>query len=89
MNLRYKYAFDESGSIIDIDTVERSQHSSSMGFRFLGCGGEMIAALGDIRVHHFKHKNNENYSAETYLHVAAKRAIYSGLTHPNNTKNRK
>lgn len=70
---RYRYALCD-GRIVNIDDVTKESRKSSK-FTCLGCGHEMVAALGEVREHHFKHKNNENCSNETYLHNLAKKRI--------------
>lgn len=70
---RYRYALC-NGHVVNIDEVTKESRKSSK-FTCLGCGHEMVAALGEVREHHFKHKNNENCSNETYLHNLAKKKI--------------
>ena len=70
---RYRYALC-NGHIISIDDVTKESRKSSK-YLCLGCGHEMVAVLGDIREHHFRHKNNESCSNETYLHNLAKKRI--------------
>lgn len=70
---RYRYALCND-HVVSIDDVTKESRKSSK-FTCLGCGHEMVAVLGDIREHHFRHKNNENCSNETYLHNLAKKRI--------------
>lgn len=70
---RYRYAFSD-GHTISIDEVTKENRKSSK-FTCIGCGHEMIAALGDVREHYFRHKNLEKCSNETYLHELAKRKV--------------
>ena len=66
-----------------IDDVTKEIRKSST-FTCIGCGHEMSAALGDVREHYFRHKNNENCSHETYLHNYAKRRIKEKFDTDNN-----
>ena len=70
---RYRYALCNE-HVVSIDDVTKESRKSSK-FTCLGCGHEMVAVLGDVREHHFRHKNNENCSNETYLHNLAKKRI--------------
>ncbi len=70
---RFRYALCD-GRTVKIDDVTKESRKSSM-FTCIGCGHEMVAVLGDIRKHHYRHKNNENCSHETYLHNLAKKRI--------------
>ena len=43
----------------------------------IGCGQKIIPRLGDIRIHHFWHKNeSHNCNKETYLHELGKKVFY-------------
>lgn len=70
---RYRYALCKE-HVVNIDDVTKETRKS-LKFTCLGCGHEMVAVLGEERVHHFRHKNNENCSNETYLHNLAKKRI--------------
>lgn len=70
---RFRYALC-NGQTVKIDDVTKESRKSSK-FTCIGCGHEMVAVLGDIREHHYRHKNNENCSHETYLHNLAKKRI--------------
>ena len=70
---RYRYALCD-GRIVNIDDVTKESRKSST-FVCIGCDHEMVACLGDVKEHYFRHKNNENCSNETYLHNLAKRKI--------------
>jgi len=70
---RYRYALC-NGHIISIDDVTIDNRKSSK-FTCIGCGREMVAALGEVREHYFRHKSHESCSNETYLHELAKRKI--------------
>ena len=77
--LKYQTALDENDKVIDISTLKSSDRKTLGAFRCIGCRGDMVAALGNIREHHFKHKSKTNCSFETYLHKAAKLAVSTGL----------
>ena len=62
------------GHIRNIDDISEDNRRLSK-YYCLGCGNELIPVLGKIREHHFRHKNHENCSNETYLHNLAKRKI--------------
>jgi hypothetical protein len=46
-----------------------------MQFFCIGCGAEMEAVLGEIKQHHFRHKNKGDCNPETYYHRLAKRIL--------------
>ncbi len=70
--IKYHYAYDEEGNIVDIYNVSpeiRRMHS----FHCLSCKAAMVAKLGDKNAHHFAHKKeNGSCSTETYLHKLGK-----------------
>ena len=70
---RFRYALCNE-RIVSIDDVTKEGRKSST-YICIGCGHEMVACLGEVRKHYFRHKNNENCSNETYLHNLAKRKI--------------
>ena len=70
---RYRYALCD-GRVVNIDDVTKDSRKTSK-FTCIGCGREMVACLGEVREHYFRHKNNENCSNETYLHKLAKRKL--------------
>lgn len=70
---RFRYALC-NGQIMCIEDVTKEIRKSST-FTCIGCSHEMSAALGDVREHYFRHKNNENCSHESYLHNLAKRKL--------------
>lgn len=61
-------------------------HKSQGPFFCLGCKAEVILKKGEVREHHFAHKPPVDCidgSAESQLHLRAKREIYSALVnHP-------
>jgi len=77
--LKYQNALDKNDNIIHISSITTVNKKTLSPFRCVGCHSELIPALGDIREHHFKHKSNSQCNFETYLHMAAKLAVYSGL----------
>jgi hypothetical protein len=68
-----KYAIDSNGRTVCINLVTRE--SRDAGYHCIGCGEEMVAALGDKRVHYFRHKAKCACNQETYLHKLGKRIL--------------
>lgn len=69
MHLNYKYAFDEAHEVIHIDQIDKSNKGK---YFCVECGNELIARKGEVKVHHFAHKQQVNCNFETYLHKLAK-----------------
>lgn len=72
--IQYKFAKNGSDVLVDIQDVTDKKNTT---FFCLGCGTEMIARTGKIKVHHFAHKSIVNCSAETYLHLIGKTIFYN------------
>ncbi|MBQ0115200.1 MAG: hypothetical protein KBT10_04955 [Bacteroidales bacterium] len=70
---QFRYALC-NGQVKEINNVTKECRKSEK-YTCLGCGNEMVAVLGQVREHHFRHKNSENCSNETYLHNLAKKMI--------------
>lgn len=70
--VQYGYALDNEGKLTHISKIV---HKTNNSFVCIGCGQEMIAAIGQVNAHHFRHKNT-TCSYETYLHEAAKLAFF-------------
>ena len=69
--LKYKYAYDEKGNEVNILNVPLEGHLKRI-FTCMGCGGQMLAAIGPKRMY-FRHKSDEaNCDKESYLHKLAK-----------------
>ena len=77
--LKYQNAFDKNANVVHISSVNEASKQALSPFRCIGCDSELIPALGNIRKHHFKHKSQTHCSLETYLHKAAKLAVFTGL----------
>ena len=78
MTIKYRYALDQRGHLVDASTLRRSSLDGGLTYRCASCGGSLIAKLGDIKAKHFAHKSlTENCPYETYLHRLAKSAFYS------------
>ena len=77
MLLNYKYAFDESNELINIEEVDKKNKGK---YFCLDCGNELIARKGEIKVHHFSHKAQFNCNYESYLHKLAKYKFYKEYT---------
>lgn len=70
--IKYHYALNENGDIIDISDVTKEDRKSQRFF-CINCGEEMIAKLGEIKSRHFAHKAETlDCNSETYLHKLAK-----------------
>ncbi len=67
--ITFHNATDTDGHIIHIDEVTKDNRAEH--YYCVGCGGEMSAVLGDIREHHFRHKE-AHCSWESYLHKLGK-----------------
>lgn len=78
MEIQYRYALDEHARLIDVFGLERPGVDFGRVFKCMGCGGELIAKLGDIKAKHFSHKSLTSSCAyETYLHQLAKGTFYA------------
>lgn len=84
--LKYNYAYDEFGSIINIADVPEEGHLKRVFF-CISCGNPMVAAIGTKR-RYFRHKTEDiNCSNESYLHKLAKIVIkqkFDDLSNPFN-----
>lgn len=74
--IKYKYAYDENGSLVSIDDYTK-ETSKSHTYYCVGCGNSMLPrAIGSkSRRAHFYHKNLVECSGETYIHNLAKKLI--------------
>ena len=73
--IKYHFARNESGEIVDIDNVTES-YRDSHSFYCLGCDGEMNARLGAKYSHHFYHSNGADCGfGESDLHRYAKKML--------------
>jgi len=73
--IKYQYAKDKNGNLIDINNLNE-KNRNNVSYFCIGCGNELIARLGKIKVHHFSHKKEVNCSGETYLHLLGKQLLY-------------
>lgn len=65
-NINLWFAKDKNNSIITIDKInEENKHDI---YTCPICGGELIARTGEIKVHHFAHKDKSKCSSETMIH---------------------
>lgn len=72
--IKYQKASDSKGNIIDISLVTKESRNSE--FFCLGCGAEMVPALGDKREHYFRHKGSDNScDKDRYIHRYAELCI--------------
>lgn len=68
--IKYRSAFDEIGNLVDINEVSNEDRTHE--YRCISCGKQLVPRLGDIRRHHFYHKEDTVCKGETYLHELAK-----------------
>jgi hypothetical protein len=73
--IKYQFAKDESEKLINIDSLNKENKVKSKFF-CIGCGNELIARLGKVKVHHFAHKKDVTCSGETYLHLLGKQLYF-------------
>jgi len=74
--IKYQYAENLSGKLVHINEVNRND-SIEEKYVCIDCKNELIPRLGNIRTHHFSHKNDfNNCSKETYLHKLGKKIFY-------------
>ncbi|MEE0084949.1 MAG: hypothetical protein UE068_12080 [Paludibacteraceae bacterium] len=72
--LKYNYTYDENKNIINIADVAEDGHLNKVFF-CIGCGNQMVAAIGPKR-RYFRHKVDEtNCCNESYIHKLAKTVI--------------
>ena len=76
-SIKYRYACNSAGNIVDIDTVPKNWKSSEI-FTCLSCSRALSPVLGIKRRKHFRHKTDfeNNCSPETYLHKLAKQTFF-------------
>ncbi|MDE5607903.1 MAG: hypothetical protein K2I64_03110 [Muribaculaceae bacterium] len=67
LSQNYSYANNSSNELIKVSTAQRNEK-----YFCPVCGELMIPHMGKIRRWHFVHKNTENCSYESYLHLLAK-----------------
>ena len=68
--IKYRSAFDEIGNLVDINDVSNEDRKHE--YHCISCGKQLVPRLGDIRRHHFYHKEDIVCKGETYLHELAK-----------------
>jgi len=76
--IKYQYAKDESGKLIDINSLDETNRQINK-FICVGCGNELIPRLGKVKIHHFAHKKVVTCSGETYLHLLGKQLFYDNF----------
>ena len=77
--IKYKYAKDENGKLIDIDSLKK-EGKGHFKYFCICCSNEFIARLGLTKTHHFAHKKVVTCSKETYLHRLGKQLFYDNFT---------
>jgi hypothetical protein len=74
--IKYQNAENSSGKLININEINKGESIVEKYF-CINCKEELLPRLGNIRIHHFSHKNDVyNCSKETYLHELGKRVFY-------------
>ncbi|WP_346938154.1 competence protein CoiA family protein [uncultured Clostridium sp.] len=72
-NINLWFAKDENDEIITIDKInEENKHNT---YTCPICGGEVIARTGDIKIHHFAHKDKSKCSSESMIHFWVKNEL--------------
>ena len=72
--IEYQFAENSLGNRIDINNINNSNEEK---YFCISCKQELVPRLGNIRAHHFYHKNPVyNCSKETYLHELGKKTFY-------------
>lgn len=72
--MKNKYALNETGEVIDIKDVDKSKKEQ---FVCCSCNRPMVARKGQIKEHHFAHKQKLECNYETYLHKLSKLIFYN------------
>jgi len=70
--IAYRYAKGSDNSRVDVLELDSEKRNDLAPYSCIGCGGELIPNLGQVRVKHFCHKSAGTCSGETYLHQLAK-----------------
>lgn len=75
--MRYRYATDEHGNMVDVLRLERVKGAAMPAFACAGCSGTVVPVLSATRERHFRHKatSERPCSRETYLHKLAKALV--------------
>jgi hypothetical protein len=72
MAIKYQYAYDKNKDVTDITSASKESN-----YHCISCDDVMIAKQGAKNKWHFAHKHEqENCSAEGYLHKLAKQIFY-------------
>jgi hypothetical protein len=72
VSIQYRYARNVHGGLVDVQGMQPTQRGEGAPFSCLSCGRELVPALGEIQAHHFRHKQEQDCSSETYRHQLAK-----------------
>ena len=78
--IKYKSAYDFQGKIVTIDNVKRDENEEFQKYTCISCGAELITKMGNVKIHHFAHKQTINCNGETYLHNLGKRLFFDEYT---------
>ena len=66
--IKYSYALKDN-KIFHINEVKKGDKQK---YLCISCGNQLIPRKGEMKQHHFAHKQKQNCSPETYLHKLAK-----------------
>lgn len=78
--IKYRYAHNSDGQIVNIDEIKRNESEKNELYTCIACGNELITRLGNVKIHHFAHKQTINCSGETYLHNLGKKVFFEEYT---------
>lgn len=77
--MQYRYTLGANNRLVDISDLTKETRHDLGPYKCLDCGDEMEPALGDVKAHHFRHKHSRECNRETYLHNAAKHAVFESF----------
>lgn len=74
-DFKYPYAKTDDDKLICIESINKDNRNDHHYYCY-GCGKELVPVLGNIREHHFRHKEKSvNCDRNKYLHEFAKNVI--------------
>ena len=74
-DFKYPYAKTDDDELICIESINKDNRNDHHYYCY-GCGKELVPVLGNIREHHFRHKEKSvNCDRNKYLHEFAKNKI--------------
>lgn len=75
MEIKYRFALDKNGNLIDVSELSRKELSKEDKFYSIDFHNELIPKLGDVVTKHFAHKGDSEGNYESYLHALAKKVF--------------